>query len=106
MNQKNGIGCFGLLTIVILISLVVQYWYVVVAAIVLGGATWHYYHQKRVAIAQAQAEEEYQQAAEGSKIDQIRRFKELLDEGAITQEEFDQQKQRILDDHDDDKLEF
>ncbi|QFQ92500.1 SHOCT domain-containing protein [Lacticaseibacillus manihotivorans] len=72
---------------------------------------WCYYHQKQVTAAQAQAEARRQQAtveqqtlAATSKIDQIHQFKHLLDKGAITQAEFDEQKRKLL--NDDDKLEF
>ncbi|WP_082397738.1 SHOCT domain-containing protein [Lacticaseibacillus camelliae] len=39
--------------------------------------------------------------AQAEAADRIREFKQLLDEGAITQEEFDQQKAKILGEQDD-----
>lgn len=115
MNKtSNTTGCIWLFVILFGIALLVTYWYVFLAIAVLGGAIGYYVHQKHKQAADAQAEqdaqranEEHQQELEGTKVDQIRRFKELFDEGAITQEEFDQQKQRILEDkHDHDDLEF
>jgi hypothetical protein len=115
MNKtSNTTGCIWLFVILFGIALLVTYWYVFLAIAVLGGAIGYYIHQKHRQAADAQAEqdarradEERQQELDGTKVDQIRRFKELFDEGAITQEEFDQQKQRILEDkHDHDDLEF
>jgi predicted membrane protein len=107
-------GCIWLFVILFGIALLITYWYVFLAVAVLGGALGYYVHQKHKQAAEAEAkqnakraEEERQQEVEDSKVDQIRRFKELFDEGAITQAEFDQQKQRILEDkHDHDDLEF
>jgi uncharacterized membrane protein len=96
-------GCIWLFVILFGIALLITYWYVFLAVAVLGGALGYYVHQKH----KQAAEEERQQEVEDSKVDQIRRFKELFDEGAITQEEFDHQKQRILEDkHEHDDLEF
>lgn len=113
-KTSNMNGCIWLFVILFGIALLITYWYVFLAVAVLGGALGYYVHQKHKQATDAEAkqkaqraEEEHQQEVEGSKVNQIRRFKDLLDEGAITQEEFDHQKHRILEDkHDHDDLEF
>ncbi|WP_461227008.1 SHOCT domain-containing protein [Lacticaseibacillus suihuaensis] len=104
-QTKSNWGCGALIVAAIAISLLVTYWYVFVALAVLGAATWYYVHQKQVKAQAAAAEEARQaaatakrEAAEQTKVEQIRRFKALLDDGAITQAEYDQQKARILGD--------
>lgn len=113
-KTSNMNGCIWLFVILFGIALLITYWYVFLAVAVLGGALGYYVHQKHKQATEAEdkqkaqrAEEERQQEVEDSKVNQIRRFKDLLDEGAITQEEFDHQKQRILEDkHEHDDLEF
>lgn len=111
MSKRGGLGCGGAFILILGIAVLLNYWYIFLSIAVLGGAIWYYYHQKAVQDAQAQADADRQQAETerkeaqaGSQVDQIRRFKELLDEGAITQAEFDQQKAKIL--GSDDTLKF
>ncbi|MFD1484895.1 SHOCT domain-containing protein [Lacticaseibacillus baoqingensis] len=106
-KSGNRNGCLWSFIIILGIGLLITYWYIFLAVAVISGSIWYYTTKKRQQAAAQQAEAARLQAAETSKADQIRSYKELLDEGAITQAEFDQQKRRILDeDHDDDKLEF
>ncbi|KRN24798.1 SHOCT domain-containing protein [Lacticaseibacillus camelliae] len=101
MKKENKIGCGGAFILLLLFSVLITYWYVFVAIGLIGFAVWYYYHRKQTedkAAADAQAKKDQAQAEAA---DRIREFKQLLDEGAITQEEFDQQKAKILGEQDD-----
>jgi uncharacterized protein HemX len=103
MQRRSGLGCGGLIAVLLIVGLVIQYWYLVAAVIFIAGGVWYYYHkqqqeadQRQAAIEQQEKDEAHQREIEGSKADQIQRYKQLLDDGAITQEEFNQLKAHIL----------
>ena len=54
------------------------------------------YIQKRIEEINNQVKEERRLQNNGSSADEILKLKQLLDMGAITQEEFDEQKKKIL----------
>ena len=113
-QSSNNAGCWTVGIIIVGLALLITYWYLFLAAAVLGGAVWYYLHQKHAkeaaaaAVQAKQAEAAAQKKAiEGSKVDRIRQFKQLLDEGAITADEFATQKAKILaEDDDEDELKF
>ena len=85
-NQKMGF--FGFLIIIFIIAMLVQYWYIFVAVLVLGGAAYLYYYRRQQAIAA--------QAAEQATIARLKAYKDLLDIGAITQEDYNHKKAELL----------
>lgn len=113
-QSSNNAGGWTVGIIIVGLALLITYWYLFLAAAVLGGAVWYYLRQKHAkeaaaAAAQAKQAEKVAQkkAFEGSKVDRIRQFKQLLDEGAITADEFAAQKAKILaEDDDEDELKF
>ncbi|WP_179395611.1 SHOCT domain-containing protein [Lacticaseibacillus absianus] len=105
-TSKSG-GCLLALIALFAFAVLITYWYVFLGLALLGGAIWYYYHRQKLAAAAAaaaqaaqQAADQQQQAATAAKIDRIRAFKALLDEGAITQAEFDAQKAKLLEQDD------
>lgn len=101
MKRENKLGCGGAIVLIILFSFLVTYWYVFVVIGLIGFAVWYYYHRKQAEAKAAAEAKAKQEQAEADVADRIRQFKQLLDEGAITQEEFDRQKAKILGEHDD-----
>lgn len=104
-NSGTGIhlGCFGTIALAILIVLGIHYWYYVLIGIVAIGVLWYLSAKQKKEDAAKQAAEEQQQAeqedakeSETDSIIRLRQYKELLDQGAITQAEFEAKKKKLL----------
>ena len=93
-NQKMGF--FGFLIIIFIIAMLVQYWYIFVAVLVLGGAAYLYYYRRQQAIAAQAAKTTQAQAAEQATNARLKAYKDLLDTGAITQEDYNHKKAELL----------
>ncbi len=93
-NQKMGF--FGFLIIIFIIAMLVQYWYIFVAVLVLGGAAYLYDYRRQQAIAAQAAKTAQAQAAEQATIARLKAYKDLLDTGAITQEDYNHKKAELL----------
>lgn len=106
MKKSSGIGCAGIFAIMIVVSLLVTYWYVALAFIVLAGAFWWYWRKQKAAEDAQKAAAAERKTQTQRQIEQLRQFKQLLDEGAITQAEYDRQKRKLLDDDGPDDLQF
>ena len=87
-NQKMGF--FGFLIIIFIIAMLVQYWYIFV------GAAYLYYYRRQQAIAAQAAKTAQAQAAEQATIARLKAYKDLLDTGAITQEDYNHKKAELL----------
>ena len=99
-NQK--MGCAGLFAILVVIAILIQFWYIVLAIVVLGVALYLYYHRKQQEAAAQAAKTAQKQADEQATIAKLKAYKDLLDTGAITQDEYNKKKAELLrlDSHD------
>ncbi|WP_367368511.1 SHOCT domain-containing protein [Schleiferilactobacillus harbinensis] len=104
-NSGTGIhlGCFGTIALAILIVLGIHYWHYVLIGIVAIGVLWYLGAKQKKEDAAKQAAEEQQQAeqedakeSETDSIIRLRQYKELLDQGAITQAEFEAKEKKLL----------
>lgn len=99
MRQSSGkLGCWGAFGVLLIIALVVQYWYVVVALAIIAGAVYWYLQRQKAEAAAEQAEKQQAQEKEADTIAKIKAYKQLLDDGAITQDEYDRKKKDLLGD--------
>lgn len=105
-KKKNHSSGWLIVLVIVGISLLVTYWYIFLAVAVIGGAIGYYFYQKHKQITAAQAVATERAQREQSQADQIHQFKQLLDEGAITQSEYEQKKAEILGHSDDDPLDY
>ena len=99
-NQK--IGCFGFFAILVVIAILIQFWYIFLAIIVLGVAAYFYFHRKQQEAAAEAAKTAQAQADEQATIAKLKAYKNLLDTGVITQDEYNRKKAELLrlDSHD------
>jgi hypothetical protein len=116
-NSGTGIhlGCCGTIFLAILIVLGIRYWYYVLIGGVAIGVLWYLGAKqkkegaaKQAAKEQQQAEQEDAKEAEKDSIIRLHQYKELLDQGAITQDEYDAKKKKLLNlnDHSDSWQDF
>lgn len=89
-NQK--MGCAGLFAILVVIAILIQFWYIVLAIVALGIALYLYYHRKQQEAAAQAAKTAQEQADEQATIAKLKAYKDLLDTGAITQDEYNKKK--------------
>lgn len=92
---NNRIGCFGTILILVVVAIFIQYWYIFAAIAVIGGVLyWQGTKENRIAAKDAAAKAA-EEAELDRKIEQLRKYKQLLDEGIITQAEFEEKKDSL-----------
>ncbi|WP_083487998.1 SHOCT domain-containing protein [Schleiferilactobacillus perolens] len=92
-------GCGTIFILMMVLALAIQYWYIIAAIVLIaGGAWWYISRQKAHAVEQA-AQEQRAAQQEQTTIAKIKDYKQLLDDGAITPEEYDRKKRELLGDN-------
>lgn len=92
---NNRIGCLGTILILAVVGIFISYWYIFL--IIAGIAILIYLQATKSSrvVAKEAAKKEAEEAEIDRKINQLRKYKKLLDEGIITQAEFEEKKDSL-----------
>lgn len=92
--KSNGtnFGCGGLIGLTVIVALAIQFWPVVLFAAAATGLIFYLNLRKK----RAQAAKKENDISENEAIAKLRQYKSLLDQGAITQAEYDVKKGELL----------
>ena len=92
--KSNGIhlGCGGLIVLAVIVTWAIQLWPIVLFAAAVIGLIFYLNLRKK----QAQAAKEEEDISEYEAITKLHQYKSLLDQGAITQAEYDAKKEELL----------
>ncbi|MDT3392470.1 MAG: SHOCT domain-containing protein [Bacillota bacterium] len=93
--RNNRVGCLGILAILVAAAFIIQYWYVIVAIAIIAGLIYWLSTKSQREAAKIAAAKKAEEAELDRKIEQLRKYKELLDEGIITQAEFEEKKSSL-----------
>ena len=93
--RNNRVGCLGILAILVAAAFIIQYWYVIVAIAIIAGLIYWLSTKSQREAAKIAAAKKAEEAELDRKIEQLRKYKELLDEGIITQAEFEEKKDSL-----------
>lgn len=105
VNSNNGfhLGCFGTIVLAILIVIALQYWYLVLAVAIVAGIIWYFAakqkrenKEKEANEELAEEEKEKERSDSADAVYQLKQYKNLLDDGAITQTEYAAKKKELL----------
>lgn len=97
-KRGSSLGFWGVVGFIVVISFIVTYWYIALGIGVVGGIVFWALSRNQKKAAAAAAEKTRQQQAEADTIAKIKAYKNLLDDGAITQDEYDRKKKDLLGD--------
>lgn len=92
--KSNGIhlGCGGLIVLAVIITWAIQLWPIVLFAAAVIGLIFYLNLRKK----RAQAAKDLEDISEYESITKLHQYKSLLDQGAITQAEYDAKKEELL----------
>lgn len=93
--RNNRVGCLGILAILVAAAFIIQYWYVIVAIAIIAGLIYWLSTKSQREAAKVAAAKKAEEAELDRKIEQLGKYKKLLDEGIITQAEFEEKKDSL-----------
>ncbi|MCT3326819.1 SHOCT domain-containing protein [Lacticaseibacillus paracasei] len=86
------LGCGGLIVLAVIITWAIQFWPIVLFAAAVIGLIFYLNLRKK----RAQAAKDLEDISEYESITKLHQYKSLLDQGAITQAEYDAKKEELL----------
>lgn len=93
--RNNRVGCLGILAILVAAAFIIQYWYAIVAIAIIAGLIYWLSTKSQREAAKVAAAKKAEEAELDRKIEQLGKYKKLLDEGIITQAEFEEKKDSL-----------